>query len=782
MSKCIILNLGTGSLREGFPLVTAQLYNTQTSSILQKKEIIPLQQKGSLPPAPELVDAYRNWEVLYKAFSKRLNNRGNIEVVFGSPTNISEANLEQLREILQTHLDNWLNTESFRPIERYLTRKLQEEDAIRVIITTEDEEIRHLPWHLWHFFEDYPKAEIALSAPKFDLKPHSQTPVGKVRILAVFGDSQGIDLDNDMKLLKGLPRNAELVTLAESGEQKLTRKSLTEFLWDAKGWDILFFAGHSKTEGEKGRIFLNETESLTIDELKHALKTAIARGLQLAIFNSCQGLGLARQLEDLHIPQVIVMKQSVPDQVAHQFLQHFLEQFASGESFYLSVRQAREKLQGIENEFPCASWLPVICQNPATIPPNWQKLCYEGRYQPLMPLIVSILVTSLVLGIRSLGMLQGLELQAYDQLMRSRPDEGTDPHLLLVTATQQDIEDNGGYPLSDQTLAQAIEKLNQYQPRLIGLDILRDRPREPGNQELMSLFRQQENLIAICSHPQAGNAEKAGFKPPPGVTEDFLGFSDVFVDKSDQVIRRHLLSDDPYVPDTPDQEILCPTDHSLSARIAFLYLAQAQQGLVPKIISNDVIQVGETTLNRLPNYLGVYQQMDNGGFQILLNYRTAKKPFATVTLGDVLAGKVKPELVKDKAIIIGVTDRTVSSDYHDTPLGEQPGVMIQAHMTSQIISAVSDKRPLLGVWHLWQEALWILAWAAIAGSLAWYFRRLWIAALVTVATLGILSGVCLFLLVQGWWIPLIPSGLGLVATSALILIYRSFLLQSPIRY
>jgi len=53
---------------------------------------------------------------------------------------------------------------------------------------------------------------------------------------------------------------------------------------------------------------------------------------------------------------------------------YFLEAFARGESLYLAVREARERLESIEDEFPCASWFPVICQNPTEIPPTWDSL------------------------------------------------------------------------------------------------------------------------------------------------------------------------------------------------------------------------------------------------------------------------------------------------------------------------------------------------------------------------------------------------------------------------
>lgn len=118
-----------------------------------------------------------------------------------------------------------------------------------------------------------------------------------------------------------------------------------------------------------------EFNSLTIEQLEEALKTAIARGLKLAIFNSCDGLGLANALEKLHIPQVIVMREPVPNLVAQQFFHHFLIAFAVNKlPLYLAVKQARCRLQGLEQEYPAASWLPIICQNPAVRSPTWLDL------------------------------------------------------------------------------------------------------------------------------------------------------------------------------------------------------------------------------------------------------------------------------------------------------------------------------------------------------------------------------------------------------------------------
>ena len=83
--------------------------------------------------------------------------------------------------------------------------------------------------------------------------------------------------------------------------------------------------------GRSGRFYINKTESLTVEELKQGFKLAVSSGLQLAIINSCDGLGIARQLEDLGIPQTIVMREPVCDRVAQDFLKYFLQPiFAAG--------------------------------------------------------------------------------------------------------------------------------------------------------------------------------------------------------------------------------------------------------------------------------------------------------------------------------------------------------------------------------------------------------------------------------------------------------------------
>ncbi len=371
--QSIVINLGSGDLKQGFSRVTAQLWTTEHP--------YPEQFIGSLPPFIELAESYRIWQSMYKAFCGRLvmfsrsyEEDDELEIDEGGITHVSQLRFDEICQQLEKNINTWLSSAGFFNIERQLRSQLNPTAEIRVIVETNDEEMRRLPWSRWDFFKDYPYSEIALSKPEYKRRQplKSSLPRQKVRILAILGNSKNIDLNQETRFLNSL-LDAETTFLV-----KPSRVQLDAQLWDNQGWDILFFAGHSQTQGETGRIYINENHSnnsLTIQQLEESLNAAINYGLKLAIFNSCDGLGLAKALEKLNIPQVIVMREPVPNRIAQEFFQHFLTAFAIERmSLYLSVRQARRKLQALEDEYPGASWLPVICQNPAVESPTWLQL------------------------------------------------------------------------------------------------------------------------------------------------------------------------------------------------------------------------------------------------------------------------------------------------------------------------------------------------------------------------------------------------------------------------
>ncbi|MEO1432022.1 MAG: pentapeptide repeat-containing protein [Cyanobacteria bacterium J06633_8] len=354
LDKLVVIKLGESELNTDIPL---------TLQIGLEGERAFLEANGKLPSAFNLIEAYNKWQAAYR---KGLRGDNRLNIPDTQITNISKRDLflecDKLAENLRKEVKNWFNSQTFRPIKEQLLEKLNHNESIRILLQTEDNQLRRIPFHLWDFFERYTKAEIALSSPNYQKLEKSVSPHATVKILAIIGDSKGIDVEKDRILLEQLP-NAEVTFLVEP-----KRETLNDELW-LQSWDILFFAGHSSTQSnlEIGQLCINQTDTLTIAELKNALSKAIEQGLHLAIFNSCDGLGLAVNLADLNIPQMIVMREPVPDKVATVFLKNFLREFSHGKPLYQSVREARCQLQGLEYEFPCASWLPVIFQNPAEI-------------------------------------------------------------------------------------------------------------------------------------------------------------------------------------------------------------------------------------------------------------------------------------------------------------------------------------------------------------------------------------------------------------------------------
>ncbi len=784
MERLLVLNLGNGDLQTGLPSIIAQLWEDTTAQ--------PMQMAGSLPAVPGLARSIQQWQTLYFALYAHLGWRRSARDSFefdddgADVSHISQAEFVAVCQQLQTGLNQWLNSDGFGQIQRQIRTYLNPNDRIRIAIAANDNSLLQLPWHLWQLLDDYPTAEIALSPAEYARSqptPASIKPA-QVSILAILGNSQGIDVEYDRQILSQLPQ-ADIHWLIEPSSNQLQAQ-----LWDRK-WDLLFFAGHSSSQG-RGCIQINATETLTIDRLKYGLKRAIANGLKLAIFNSCDGLGLARDLADLRIPQTIVMRQPVPDRVAQEFLKTFLQAFASGQSLYYSVREAREKLQLLESEFPCATWLPVICQNPAEPAAVWADWCQtesnleiqtdrlgsdlakrtwrKSLYRSAISIACcSSIATGVTLAAKALGWLQPLELAIYDRSIQTRPIEPTDPRLLIVTLTDEDVRaqrhQTASGSISDSSLDNLLQILFRAKPKAIGLDIYRDF--ETKLPTLKSELSDNDRLFTICKRPDVQH-DSTGVAPAPEAPAEAVGFSD-FVQDYDGAVRRHLMAMD------PKSTSQCRSGNALSSLLAMRYLADLNLPL--QFTPNNSLQIGKRSISPLAENAGGYAAQDAQGLQVLLNYRrTAQGIAQTVTLQQALSGQLPADTIKDRIILIGSINPS-SNDFWATPFGsgfpqKQPGVFIHAQMVSQIISAVQDNRPLLYPITFPQLMLLSIGTAAIGGAIS-LIRTRYLQWLVLGGAIVIIYGTAWLYLTQGLWLPIGMPILSLTASSLLVSVSRS---------
>jgi CHASE2 domain-containing sensor protein len=782
MERLLVINLGNGDLQTGLPSIIAQLWEDSTAQ--------PMQMAGSLPSAPELARSIAQWQTLYYALYAHLGWRRSARDSFefddvAEVSHISQAEFESVCQQLQIGLNQWLNSDGFGQIQRRIRTYLNPDDRIRLTIAANDRSLFQLPWHLWQLLDDYPTAEIALSPPEYARSqsvPAQVKPV-QVSILAILGNSQGIDVESDRQILAQLP-HAQIHWLIEPSSEQLQAQ-----IWEQK-WDVLFFAGHSSSQG-RGCMQINATETLTIERLKYGLKRAISNGLKLAIFNSCDGLGLAQDLADLRIPQTIVMRQPVPDRVAQEFLKTFLQTFASGRSLYAAVREAREKLQLLESDFPCATWLPVICQNPAepaTVWADWfqpelpaadmqidrpvslpQRTWQRSLARSILSIAAcSAIATGIALVAKSTSWLQPLELAIYDRLIQARPIEPTDPRLLIVTLTDEDVRaqrrQTASGSISDSSLDKLLQILVTAKPKAIGLDIYRDFQTELPS--LKSELSTNDRLVTICKRPDLQH-DRAGVAPAPEAPPEAVGFSD-FVQDEDGAVRRHLIAMD------PKSTSQCRSGTALSSLLAMRYLADLN---LPIQFTPTALQMGKQSIFPLEENAGGYTAQDAQGLQVMLNYRrTAQGIAQTVTLQQALSGQLPADAIKDRIILIGSINPS-SNDFWATPFGsgfpqKQPGVFIHAQMVSQILSAVQDNRPLL--YPVPFPHLIILSiGSAIIGGLIAFVRKKSVYWLLLGGSIVIIYGAAWLCLTIGWWLAMGMPLLSLTASSLLVSGFRS---------
>ena len=694
-------------------------------------------------------------------------------------------------EKLAVMLNDWLKCPEFLNVERLIRDNLNINEEARVLICTQDKHLQKLPWHRWDLFKSFPQVEPSLSKLNYIEAENPRKPLrkSKVRILGILGHSDGIDVAEDLKILNNLSPDAEVKFLVEPKRQEINDR-----LWE-ESWDIIFFAGHGETKDDKGVIYINPNDSLTVEELWYGLRKAVDGGLQLAIFNCCDGLGLARQLDDFQmIPQMILMRELVPDLVAQEFLKYFLTEFVRGKSLNAAAKSARQRLEGLEDRFPCASWLPVIWQHPAAIPPVWNDFLIAPAaassidLRPLDPIakkppvrvfsrLTAVMLASAwctfgVMVARSLGLMQPWELAAFDRLMGQRQSESIDSRLLVVEVTDSD-SDKYNYPQSDAIVARAIGKLQQFQPLAIGLNMHRYQAKPPGRQDLINLFAKNPDLITVCNY---ASGRKIFGAPSEFSQQQFraqVGFSDLPHEEKysgeTNRMRRQSLSRHPNLASFDNN---CKTPNSFSLILAERFLEN--QGIKISTTPNQEFKIGNVTFKRLAVRTGGYQNLDPEINQILLNYRASPKPALKVTLQEVLEGKINSDLVKGKIAIVGHTSEA-SRDDSDTPYGKMSGVWIQAHTISQILSAVIDKRPLLWVLPDWQGLQWgdaVFVWLAAltGGLLAWRGRSILVFFIASGAAIFVLYQGSLVILGFGGWMPLVPSVLALVGTGCMLFV------------
>ncbi len=401
-----------------------------------------------------------------------------------------------------------------------------------------------------------------------------------------------------------------------------------------------------------------------------------------------------------------------------------------------------------------------------------QTILWQWRGLAIAPSVAGIIV-----GLRALGLLQPLELAALDQFFRWRPIAAVDDRIVIVGINEADLKRVQQFPITDGLLAQLLEKIRQQQPLIIGLDLYRNFPVEPGHQQLVQVLRSTPNLIGI--RKAISDSTGAVIAAPPELAKlGQVGANDMVLD-ADGKIRRMLLS----LKDEQNELV-----QTLGTTLALAYL-QAE-GVNIESLDDGRIKLGSVTLSAFQSNDGGYSRADAGGFQLIANFHSLRQGFPMVSLTDVLDDRIPKQMLRDRIVLIGMVAESAKdfvftpfTDNNDKRNYQTPGVSIHAEVASQLIATVLDDHPLIKVWPKPLESVWILAWALVGTIICWGNRyrnanhapSRWLAqvpgALLLLLLLGMgLVGGGYVLSLQGWWLPTVPSvlalAMGAIATTA----------------
>lgn len=792
LNPLLIIDFGEGTIDLGFPYVQSSLYRPGSDRPPEKPAPV------NLPANPQLATQLRVWQTGYPMVVRLDGERHQRELEMDAelrleliesdqhqqPQRFSVSDWQETCEQLPIAMNQWLEAPEFRSmLEEHYPDLGREQDIDVVLVAQSLDQLAQLPWQLWKFCQLFPRAVVS-----FSLQTH-RAPLleGKtrqgIRILAFFGDAQGVDIQGDLHALDKLNQLPMVEVVFAGLDQPLSRTELLELLREKQGWDILFYGGHSQTLIRQTRqsrdlagVIHLEDEAVEFADLEGAMRQAIERGLQLALFNSCDGLGMAHLLTQLGLSASIVMSQPVTNGVAITFARYFFEEFSRGDSAYGALREARKHLQDLEHRYRCAGWLPTLFCNPVIAKPDWEAMLegsqkLQRQRDRKVSLVTSVAALVTVLGLMAMGAFEFLDLKAYDWMLVSRPREALDDRLLIITTPEEfrgpDKEERNFFP--ESTLKKLLTTLEEkFEPAVVGLDFRQEE--SPILKEWMA----KEHILAVCASKEDGI--ESDYDPPQNLEDQqyFLqvGWAMLFADPKDDINRRWR-----YQRSLEDIKEPCVSTFAFSTLVAATYLNQKDPD--QDIIYKPVDPINEKDFRFESVVLKSLRQGDGGyvnsaivGWEMLIDYRNGKADGKSgavakvLTLSQVLGNELSEQEIEElKGRIILVGGR---GDVHSTPYDSKMlGVTLHGHLTSQLLSAIENGDPLLKGMPRWMSQAWVTLIALSTGVVLWWSHRrgFWVGfAILMVGVMGVSYG----LILMGWWLPVMAP------LSVLLLIVTAF--------
>jgi signal transduction histidine kinase/CHASE2 domain-containing sensor protein len=365
-------------------------------------------------------------------------------------------------------------------------------------------------------------------------------------------------------------------------------------------------------------------------------------------------------------------------------------------------------------------------------------------------MLLGLCCAAIVAGLGAIGWLRGVERGTMDALFRARGFRYPSPHIIVLVADDATVARAERWPLPWNVHAEVVRRLQRAGAKTIAFDLLFSTPSpSPGD---------DADFIRACR--EAGNVvQAAAFHVPSEVS--------------------------PSLPVSwPGNRTMLPPRFAVSNRGAQLRSATwvtsalpALQAQAPAIGHINIYPEADGALRRIPHliryrdaiypslalaaashFLGLKPaQIVAGAGEIALpsttststrdtipfdghgetwvNWAGGNRTFATYSYNELFDGLVKPEVFKDRIVLIGTT-AAGTFEHRPTPFSPvQPAIELQANAVDDILS----NRPLRAL-SVWMQVALLLGFSALSGVLTAPRRALggtlWIVGLGTVLWQG----------------------------------------------
>lgn len=357
---------------------------------------------------------------------------------------------------------------------------------------------------------------------------------------------------------------------------------------------------------------------------------------------------------------------------------------------------------------------------------HWLAALLRRRF--VKALIVANLVALMLLSLRETGWLQSLELSAFDTLVTFFAGSQQSDRVVLVVTTEEDIT-RFNYPIRDNYLAAVLAAVFAGGPKAVGVDLYRDLPMAPGNQELQAIQHAHDNLYWVFKLPDVGND---GVPPPPALCGTGREVLSDHVTDTGVVVRRALIwaFDERNNRNWPAMGVS---------------LAESYTGQQLRVVDDELV-LGRGRIPLLDQPYGPYAKVDAAGYQMLYDYRGGYRRFRQISFSEILGRPDLAATLRGRIVLVGTAALSIKDSFA-TPFstgwgGEGPlvGVALHAHTADQLIRiANGESRNPVPLPRLIDDvAIWAAAMAgAVLALLVW---RVIVVLLALLLGLGLVAG------------------------------------------